>query len=332
MILAGDIGGTHARIGLFREDAGHLNLEVEETYPSREHSGLGQIVQSFLNGQRTSVSQASFGIAGPVLNGRVSTPNLPWIIDEAALSRDSGIRNVFLLNDLQAHAWGVDDLGPADFVSLNSASPAPGNAALIAAGTGLGEAGIYWDGARRHPFPCEGGHSDFAPRNQEEITLLEYLLPKFGHVSYERILSGPGLKNIYDFLRDSGAEQEPPGLRDELTQAPDAAAAISQHALGATARICERALDIFVSVYGAKAGNLALTLMATGGVFLSGGIAARILPKLITPAFMQAFVAKGRMQPLLAKIPVRVVTNDRVGLIGAARYALNKKEQEVQRK
>jgi len=329
MILAGDIGGTHSRLGLFHEEAGRLHLELEKTYPSREHSGLAEIVRSFLSGTKPDVSQASFGIAGPVLHGVVSTPNLPWVIDETSLARQSGIENVSLINDLQAHASGVDDLGPADFVSLNSAVATQGNAALIAAGTGLGEAGLYWDGARRHAFPCEGGHTDFAPRNDAEIALLEYLMKKFGRVSYERVLSGPGLKNIYDFLRDSGAEQEPRWLHDELAAAEDQTAIISQHGIDGTAAICGRALDIFVSVYGAETGNLALKLMAMGGIFVSGGIARRILPKLTAPAFMQSFIAKGRMQPLLESIPVKIVTNDRVGLIGAARYAVSKQTDQI---
>ena len=323
MILAGDIGGTHTRLGLFDENAGRLRLRTEKSYPSRELGGLGEIVNAFLSAQNIQVNCATFGIAGPVLSGRVVTPNLPWVIDALSLGRETGIQNVSLINDLQAHASGIDDLAPGDFVNLNPVPQAEGNAALIAAGTGLGEAGLYWDGARRHPFPCEGGHSDFAPRNDLEIALLHYLQNKFGRVSYERVLSGPGLKNIYEFLRDCGVEQEPPWLHDELAQSPDPVAGISQHALEGTAPICERALDIFVGVYGAEAGNLALKLMATGGVFLSGGIAARILPKLTAPAFMQAFAAKGRMQPLLAAIAVKIVTNDRVGLIGAARYAVN---------
>jgi glucokinase len=330
MILAGDIGGTHTRLGLFQEEAGHLHLELEKIFPSREHSGLAEIVKSFLSGQEAGVRQATFGIAGPVLHGVVSTPNLPWVIDETSLARQSGIENVSLINDLEAHASGVDDLGPADFVSLNPAVAAPGNAALIAAGTGLGEAGLYWDGARRHAFPCEGGHTDFAPRNAAEIALLEYLMKKFGRVSYERVLSGPGLKNIYDFLRDSGAEKEPSWLRDELAGAQDQTAIISQRGMDGKAGICERALDIFVSVYGAEAGNLALKLMAIGGVFLSGGIASRILPKLTAPAFMRSFIAKGRMQPLLETIPVKVITNERVGLIGAARYAVSRQNDQFQ--
>ncbi len=329
MILAGDIGGTNSRLGLFSE-AGRLHLEVEKIYPSREHSGLAEIVTDFLDAQGASVHQAAFGIAGPVLNGVVSTPNLPWVIDQTELSHQCRIEHVALINDLEAHASGVGDLEPNDFVVLNPGMPLAGNAALIAAGTGLGEACLYWDGVRHRPFACEGGHADFAPRNEVEIGLLAYLQKKYGRVSYERILSGRGLKNIYDYLRDSGSEREPPGLVEELAQASDPAKVISQHGMAEASGICARVLDIFVSVYGAEAGNLALKLMATSGVFVTGGIVARILPKLSTPAFMLAFAAKGRLQSVLEKIPVKIVTNERVGLIGAARYAVNNPGRPVE--
>jgi len=323
MILAGDIGGTNSRLGLFSEAPGRPHLETEKIYPSREHSGLAEIVTSFLASCGAAVTHASFGIAGPVLNGVVSTPNLPWVIDHAELSRQTGVEQVSLINDLEAHASGVEDLEPNDFVVLNAGMPLNGNAALIAAGTGLGEACLFWDGVRHRPFACEGGHADFAPRNDVEVGLLTYLQKKYGRVSYERILSGRGMKNIYDYLRDSGSEREPPGLLEELAQVPDPAAVITRHGMTATSGICARVLDIFVSVYGAEAGNLALKLMATAGVFVSGGIVARILPRLSSAAFMLAFATKGRLQSLLEKVPVKVITNDRVGLIGAARYAVN---------
>lgn len=324
MILAGDIGGTHSRLGLFSENDGRLHLETQKTYPSAEHAGLGEIINAFLSAQKVSATQAAFGIAGPVINGRVSTPNLPWTIEETALARESGIAHLALLNDLEAHASGIEDLGPEDLATLNDGIQTQGNAALIAAGTGLGEAGLYWDGTRRHPFACEGGHCDFAPRTDQEVALLDYLLKKFGHVSCERVLSGPGIKNIYDFLRDTGKEEEPPWLHDELKQAADPVPNISQYGVSGTSAICRSTLDVFIGIYGAEAGNLALKLMATGGVYLSGGIAARILPLLTTPAFMRAFTAKGRMQPLLEKIPVKVITNGGVGLMGAARYAVGR--------
>lgn len=321
MILAGDIGGTHTRIAIFEESGNALKMLLERVYPSREHKSLDEIVSLFLSNEKLTIDSACFGIAGPVLHGRVSTPNLAWVVDALQLAKELSIEPVWLINDLQAHASGVDDLAPADFISLNKVDSSVGNAALIAAGTGLGEAGLYWDGARRHAFPCEGGHADFAPRNDLELDLLRYLLGKFGRASYERVLSGPGLQNIYNFLAATGKEQEPQWLKDELAQSTDPAAVISQHGLEGKAPICERVLDIFVSVYGAEAGNLALKLMATGGVFISGGIAAKILPKLTGPAFLQSFISKGRLQPVMETIPVKVIVNDRVGLIGAARYA-----------
>jgi glucokinase len=323
MILAGDIGGTHTRIGLFELVDGKLRLAVERVYPSREHTGLEEIVSLFLSNQQVTLDGACFGVAGPVMNGQVSTPNLAWVVDAISVAKSAGLRLVWLINDLHAHASGIDDLAPSDFVALNDAPEQAGNAGLIAAGTGLGEAGLYWDGFRRRAFPCEGGHSDLAPRNDLEIALLRYLLAKFGRVSYERVLSGPGLINIYEFLRESGTEPEPSWLAQESTTANDSAALISECGMLGKAPICERALDIFVSIYGAEAGNLALKLLATGGMFVSGGIAGRILPKLQQPAFREAFISKGRMQPLMEQIPVRVIVNDGVGLLGAARYAAN---------
>lgn len=322
MILAGDIGGTHTRIALFEETAGKLSMSLERIYPSRDHKGLDEILSLFLSDQQASIDRVCFGVAGPVIHDQVSTPNLPWVVEAVKLAHEIGVPQVSLINDLMAHASGVDDLAEEEFVALNKMDRQAGNAALIAAGTGLGEAGIYWDGVRRWPFPCEGGHCDFAPRNDLEIALLEYLLKKLGRISYERVLSGQGLKNIYDFLRDSGRAEEPLWLRQELASAADPVAVISQNGLLGKAGICELALDVFVSVYGAEAGNLALKIMATGGVFVSGGIAAKILARLGSGAFLQAFVAKGRLQPVLERIPVKVIVNDRVGLIGAARYAV----------
>ncbi|HEX2327341.1 MAG TPA: glucokinase [Candidatus Angelobacter sp.] len=329
MILAGDIGGTHSRIALFEAVNNKLRLVVERIYPSREHSGLEEIISLFLTDQETRIEAVCFGIAGPVINGRVSTPNLPWIIDSIELAKHSGLPIVWIINDLHAHASGIDDLGAADAVALNDSPSQAGNAGLIAAGTGLGEAGLYWDGSRRYAFPCEGGHADFAPRNDLEIALLRYLLSRFGRVSYERVLSGPGLVNIYEFLRESGAETEPEWLADELKSSNDAGATISHHGMSAEAPICEHAIDLFVSIYGAEAGNLALKLLATGGIFVSGGIAKRILPKLQQAEFRRAFTVKGRLQPLLEKIPVRVIVNDAVGLLGAARYALNQTQLKM---
>lgn len=324
MILAGDIGGTHTRIALFELNQNRLNKVLDRVYPSRDYKSLDEIISLFISNENLDISGACFGIAGPVMHGQVTTPNLAWVVDALQLTKLLRVQAVWLINDLQAHASGIHDLAAADFIHLNTAAVGEGNAALIAAGTGLGEAGLYWDGIRHQPFACEGGHCDFAPRNDLEMDLWRYLNKKFERVSYERIVSGPGLHNVYEFLRDSGTEQEPDWLKEEIQQASDPTVVISHVGMNGKAAICEHALDIFVSVYGAEAGNLALKLLATGGVFLSGGIAARILPRLQTPAFLQSFISKGRMQPLLEKIAVKIVNNDQVGVIGAARYAVER--------
>ena len=229
--------------------------------------------------------------------------------------------DAWLINDLEANAWGIGALDVKDVVTLNQVKGETiGNRAVISAGTGLGEAGMYWDGKEHHIFASEGGHSDFAPRDELETDLLRYLHGKFGHVSYERIVSGPGLVNVFHFLRDTGHGKEPQWLTDEM-QRTDPAAAISKAALAGKDALSEHALDLFVSVYGAEAGNLALKVMATGGVYLGGGIAPKLLSKLAGPLFMHAFVSKGRMQPLLESIPVRVITNTNAALLGAARCA-----------
>ena len=329
MILAGDIGGTNSRLALFAQENDRLRLTVEETYFSQRHGGLEEILQLFLSETGAKVQTACCGIAGPVVHGRAVASNLPWIADAAEISRQTGIRSVFLINDVQAHASGIEDLQAEDLIALNAAPAGEGNAALIAAGTGLGEGGLYWDGKQRHAFAAEGGHADFAPRNDLEIKLHVHLMHKFGHVSCERVLSGPGLKNIFDFLRDTGIDPEPGWLKDELRAAADPVAVVSRHGVEGTAPICEHAVDVFTAIYGAEAGNLALRMLATGGVFITGGIATKILPKLQSPIFTNAFVEKGRMRPLLESIPIKVIMNDQVGLIGAARYVTRRLGSKV---
>jgi glucokinase len=321
MILAGDIGGTNARLAFFDVMDGHLRLVSASVFRSREYASLDQIVSKFVDGSNLRPDTACFGVAGPVRNGRVEASNLPWIIESKPLADELNLEKAVLINDLEANAWGIAALDPKDVVSLNQVKGNPvGNLAVISAGTGLGEAGMYWDGAKHHIFASEGGHSDFASRDELEMDLFRYLSGRFGHVSYERIVSGPGLVNVFHFLRDSGRGTEPPWLTDEMSHA-DPAAAISRAALNGSCALCEQALDLFVSVYAAEAGNLALKLMATGGVFLGGGIAPKMLPKLSGPLFMRAFLGKGRMQALLEAIPVKVITNDKAALMGAARCA-----------
>lgn len=322
MILAGDIGGTSTRLASFTIEAGRLRPMVEARYTSRDYRGLGAIVRQFVAQHALQIQRACFGIAGPVLDGRVRTPNLPWLIDSQALAQDLGVSSVALLNDLEANAYGAGQLGEQDFAVLNAGRlDAHGNQAIISAGTGLGEAGLYWDGNCHRPFATEGGHADFAPRDDVEIQLLRFLLERFeGHVSYERVLSGPGLYQIYQFFRDRAGASEPDWLTERLRNS-DAAAVIAEAALRNASTLCSHALDRFISCYGAEAGNLALKTMATGGLYVGGGIAPKILPALEKPGFMQAFSAKGRMRCLLEQIPVRVILNDRAALLGAAHYA-----------
>jgi len=320
MILAGDIGGTNARLAYFQPQNGHLRLVSERVFPSREHSELGEIVSRFLDDSGTQPEAACFGIAGPVRNGRVETSNLPWVIEQSRLAKQIHLPATLLINDLEASAWGIGALSEADLVSLNGVSGTSGNQAVIAPGTGLGEAGLFWDGSRHQVFACEGGHTDFAPQGELQIELLRFLRTRFGHVSYERILSGPGLVNVYDFLRDSGHGKESSELATAM-QNHDPAAAISHAALAATDKLAEQALDLWIAVYGAESSNWALKAMATGGLFLAGGITPKILPKLKGPLFMQAFLEKGRMRPLVESMPVHVVTNEKAGLLGAARCA-----------
>ncbi len=321
MILAGDIGGTHARLAFFDVEDRRLKLVSATIFPSREYSGLDQIVSEFLQTANAQPDHVCFGIAGPVRDGHVETPNLPWTVDSQRLASGLHLKSVLLINDLEANAWGIVDLETKDQVALNQVKGNPqGNQAVIAAGTGLGEAGMYWDGTHHQVFASEGGHADFAPRNEVEVELFRYLNAQYGHVSYERILSGPGLVNVFHFLRDSGRGKEPQWLTDEMRHG-DPAATISQAAMDNRCPLCEQAVEIFVSVYAAEAGNLALKVMATGGVYLGGGIAPKLLPKLSGSLFMHAFSAKGRMQPVLEAIPVKVITNDKTALLGAARYA-----------
>jgi glucokinase len=321
MILAGDIGGTNARLAYFQPQNGHLQLVSERVFPSREHSELGEIVTAFLAESGTRPEVACFGIAGPVRNGRVETSNLPWVIEQSRLAQQIHLPATLLINDLEASAWGIGGLSASDLVPLNHVSgPAIGNQAVIAPGTGLGEAGLFWDGSRHHVFACEGGHTDFAPQDDLQIELLRFLKARFGHVSYERILSGPGLVNVYEFLRATGYAKESPEFATELATG-DPAAEISRAALDDSSPLATKALEIWIAVYGAEASNLALKTMATGGLFLAGGISPKILSKLRRPLFLQSFVNKGRLSPLVEAIPVQVVTNEKAGLLGAARCA-----------
>lgn len=320
-IVAGDIGGTSTRLAWIEGEGEDLSVLAEARFGSREHGTLAGIVERFVREAGVAAERACFGVAGPVREGRVVTPNLPWTVTAAELAGILGVSGVRLINDLEANAWGIPLLGEADLCLLNRGSRHPaGNIAVVSAGTGLGEALAIRDGDGYRPLACEAGHADFAPRNELEAELLLYLRAEHGRVSYERVVSGPGLRNIYRFFRDARRVPETPAVAREML-ARDPSAVVAEAALAGRCPLCRQALDLFVSLYGAEAGNAALRYLATGGVYIGGGIAPRIIEALKGPAFMLAFTAKGRLTPLLESIPVQVILNDRTALLGAARCA-----------
>lgn len=322
LVLAGDIGGTKTHLALFSVRGEKLHAEGLRTYPSKRYSGLVPLLQEFLAGAAPAIDGACFGIAGAVVDGRVKTPNLPWMIDTAELRRALKLDCVTLLNDLEAGAYGIFTLGNDEFCTLNEGiMRQAGNKALIAAGTGLGQAILYDDGHHFRPLASEGGHADFAPRNELEIELLRHLIERFDHVSYERVLSGPGLFNIYRFFKERRGLEEPQWLTERFAASDDNSAVVSKTALAGEAEICVKSLELFVSLYGAEAGNLALTAKSLRGIYIGGGIAPKILAKLKDGTFMRSFVDKGRYADLLAAMPVQVVLNDQAALRGAAYYA-----------
>lgn len=322
LVLAGDVGGTSTRLAYFEQRGAELAIRAEGHFPSAQFPSLYRIVQLFRSQHGLIPQRACFGIAGPIIDESVKTPNLPWHIDGTQLAQEVGLPEVQLINDLTANTYGIAMLKDRDLAVLNEGQAEPtGTIAVVSPGTGLGEALAYWDGRGHRPLPSEAGHADFAPRNDLEADLLHYLRSQFGRVSYERVVSGPGLVNIYHFLRDRHYADEDPSIAAELAQA-DPAPVITRAALAGSSALCLRALEVFVSICGAECGNAALRFLATGGIYLGGGIPPRILTKLQEPAFLDAFCGKGRLSPLLASIPVKVILNDRTALFGAGRAAV----------
>jgi glucokinase len=324
VILAGDIGGTKTVLALF-DPAKPLAPQGLTRYASGEFPDAGELLTTYLAAQRPGrLTAACLGLPGPVVGDTVQATNLPWVIRGEALRARLGGGPLFLLNDLEAFAWSLDVLPAECFAVIQPGRTAPhGNAAVIAAGTGLGQAGLAWDGRRRIPFACEGGHASFAPRNEREIALLRFLLGRHKHVSAERLVSGPGLVAILEFLRDVEGHAVPSDFAAALGAEPDPAV-ISAGGLAGTPPIAVAALDLFVELYGAEAGNLGLKLLATAGVYLGGGIAPKIAPRLCDGRFREAFVAKGRFRDLLEAMPVRIVLEPHAALSGACRYALER--------
>ncbi|MCA1593329.1 MAG: glucokinase [Acidobacteria bacterium] len=325
MIIAGDIGGTKTNVALFENDGRALGrIVAQQNFLSGQYGSLEAILREFISSHaQQPVTHACFGVAGPVVSGRSHITNLKWLISEESLAETLKLGRVGLINDLEATAHGIGELHPSNLFTLNEGvEAAVGHRALIAAGTGLGMTGIFWDGQRHHPMPGEGGHLDFAPRNEREIELLRYMTEKLnGHVSYERVLSGMGLLNIYSFLRDRKYAEEPAWLAEEIAGG-DHAAAISRAALSHKSELATLALDMLVGVYGAMAGNLALLFKPFGGLYIGGGIAPKILEKLTDGTFMRAYGDKGRMSWIVESIPVRIILDDKTALYGAARCAL----------
>jgi glucokinase len=320
MILAGDVGGTKVHLALYDFSNGRLTYSRDEKYAAKEYSGLEEIVKEFLG--KDKVTAACFGVPGPVRDGRLRLTNLPWTLDSRELAKGLGIRHVFLINDLEANGYGIAELQPDQIYTLSEGDASQiGNRALVAAGTGLGEGILIWNGRMHVPFPSEGGHSDFAPRNEDEIDLLRFLKQRYnGRVSFERVVSGMGMTGIYEFLRDVRGIEEPTWLAEKLAKAEDPNSVITEMGLAARAEICEKTLDMFVSSYGAEAGNLALKVLSVGGLYVGGGIAPRILEKLKDGTFIKAFTDKGRLSQLLINMPVRVILDSRAALLGAAAY------------
>jgi glucokinase len=325
MILAGDIGGTKVHLALYDFQDGKLQPVRDQKFSAHEFASLDAVANQFLGDDqnlRGQIAAACFGLPGPVRGGRIKLTNLPWSLDVHALEKSLDIEHIFLLNDLEANGYGIPELAPDKIYTLHEAnSAAVGHRGLVSAGTGLGEALLIWDGKQHRPLPSEGGHCDFAPRNEREVAVYQYLRRTLkGHVSYERVLSGPGIQNIYNYLRDVEKLDEPQWLRDRFAE-QDPNAVIGECAQDGSSSICFETMKTLSAIYGAEAGNIALKLLAMGGMYLGGGIAPKIIQTLENGEFIHAFLDKGRLSPLLQGIPVRVILDDTCALLGAAAYA-----------
>ncbi|WP_143306845.1 glucokinase [Chitinophaga vietnamensis] len=321
-LLAGDLGGTKTNLALFSSLDGALDVVRQDTYASREYASFSEIIQHFIaQGKDTPPQRICIGVAGPVVNGKVELTNLSRELSVDEIRQGTGIRSVALINDLEATAYGLATLSPQQLTTLHrGAADHRGNAAIIAPGTGLGMAGMYWDGQYHHPFPTEGGHTDFAPRTELDIQLLKYLQEKYEVASWERVISGPGIYDIYMFLRDVRGMEEPEAMRTAI-QTGDASAAISKAALAKEVTICIKTMELFVRYLARESANLVLKMKATGGLFLGGGIPPKIAPLLETGDFYHHYLQGDRMAELLASVPIHLVNNDKSALWGAAFYA-----------
>lgn len=325
MLLAGDIGGTKTILAIYPVEGAAHQPVVEAVFASAQYPNLETLAQTFLNQVQLPVERATFGVAGPVVNGRVEGTNLPWIIQERQVADALRLSSVTLLNDLEAIAYAVPILGEDDLYTLNQGERVPhGTKAVVAPGTGLGEAFLTWAGGEYHAHPSEGGHTEFAPRNELQVGLLQYLLRRHDHVSSERVCSGVGIPNLYAYLREAGHADEPVWLTEKLASVADPTPVIVNAALDPEQPVplCRATLDLFVDILGAIAGNLGLQVMASGGVYIGGGIPPRILPALQDGRLLAAYRSKGRVSYLMDKMPLHVILNPKAGLLGSAHYGL----------
>ena len=321
--IAGDIGGTKTALALYSAENGPTRPLEQAIFPSGQYDSLEAILRSFLAGKPVNIIGASFGVAGPVIDGQVRVTNLPWFLDARSISAAIGNAPVTLLNDLLSIAYAVPFIEPQDLDTIHDGVPTRGGAlGILAPGTGLGEGFLVWNGNRYQAYPSEGAHATFGPSNPLEVKLVEYLLPRYDHISYERVCSGIGIPNLYTFLRDSQGLEEPAWLSKQLAKAVDPTPMIVKAGLENQAAIAVEALELFVSILGSEAGNLALKVMATGGLYLAGGIPPRIATLLRKETFMHALTNKGRFARMLSKIPVHIILQPQVALFGAACHAL----------
>ncbi|MGO9260577.1 MAG: glucokinase [Bryobacteraceae bacterium] len=328
MLLAGDIGGTKTAVAIFSKDKGPHTAVAEDEFHSGDYPSLEAIAREFLAKTGLQVDRACFGVAGPVLNGRAKITNLPWVVDQAAIARELnlGLGAVYLLNDLQAIACAVPGLRPEDVDTLSAGQPVDhAGIAVFAPGTGLGEAFLTWEDGEYRAHSSEGGHADFAPSDDLQIRLLQYMRQHFDHVSYEHVCSGVGIPHVYDFFRDSEKTPEKPAITERIAMAGDRTHAIIQAALDPSdpSPRAAAAIETVVSIMGSEAGNLALKVLAVGGVYLAGGIPVHVAPVLKSPRFLQSFRHKGRFSDVMSRIPVHLMTG-KVGIAGAAAYGLSR--------
>tara|TARA_R110000868_G_scaffold93190_2_gene258092 strand:+ start:2785 stop:3861 length:1077 start_codon:yes stop_codon:yes gene_type:complete len=319
VILAADVGGTKTNLALFQIEAGNLAPLKDKSYPTKKYRSFLEMVREFHTDELPRIDGICLGVAGPVTQGKVLGTNFPWAIDSEQISREQHIRSVSLINDMEANAYGLAALQEKDFETLKYGPRIPGNAALISPGTGLGEAGMFWDGSHYHPFACEGGHCDFSPRNELDIRIFQHFQQKYAHVSWERLLSGPGILDIYLFFRGISGIREPQWLSDQMSQ-EDPSATITKTALDGKDSVCVETLDLFIRFLAIEAAQLALKFKATGGIYIGGGIMPKILAGVKREIFYNNFIQSGRLNSLLEMVPVKVILNEKTALLGAAYY------------